>query len=71
MELGNNLSSSPEVLLQAKESKKVRRKGDIRSGAMKKSSNFGVIEGRRSEEMIQPNISFPWRPKVSFESQRG
>ena len=34
---------------------------------MEKSRYVRVIEGRRSEEMIQLNISSPWGSEVPFE----
>ena len=38
---------------------------------MEKSRYVRIIEGERSEEMIQSNTSTPWGSEVPFESQRG
>ena len=38
---------------------------------MEKGGCVRVIEGRRSEEMIQSNIFSPWGSEVPLESQRG
>ena len=71
-ELVGDQNPGPEAPPMSKKgSERGGSKGDVRRGAMEKSTYVRVIEGRRSEEMTQLNTFCPRGSEASFESQRG
>ena len=65
-----------KYLSSARESKRKSSKGDVKReatvrGALEKSRSLSIIEGRRSEKVVQSNTSFSRGSNVPLNSKRG